>query len=255
MIKENQHIRIYQNRKRLSVAALSHFVESANQSINKKGRFTVSLAGGSTPNLLYSLLGDEATSRLDWRKIHFFWGDERCVPPNHKDSNYLIAFRLFLSKLPIPSKNIHRIRGELPCKQAAQMYDDLIRSFFHIPKEIQNPHNLTTFDLVILGLGTDGHTASLFPNKNYSNDHQRLAVCVEHKEPPEPLVNRVSLTFTSFNAASQVVFLVSGKDKASIIHQIMATRLSQTHTLPATYINPRTGNLLWFIDKEASNRL
>jgi len=256
MTEDNKNIEVYKDKKQLSEAALIHFLDIANHSITQKGRFTVCLAGGSTPNLLYSLLGNpKASTLVDWKKVFVFWGDERCVPINHNDSNYFAAQRQFLSKIPIPIENIHRVQTELSCKTAAQLYEDLLRSFFQIPKDLKKPHTFSTFDLVLLGLGTDGHIASIFPDTISKFDQTRLAVCKVHHKPPPPLVNRVSLTFTSINAASQVFFLVSGKEKANIISQVIKKRTSNHKTIPANLVKPRTGKLRWLLDEEAASKL
>jgi 6-phosphogluconolactonase len=215
------------------------FSQTAAQAIQEHGRFAVALSGGSTPRALYARL---ATLQLPWQAIHLFWGDERCVPPDHPDSNYRMTAESLLDQILIPPENIHRIPGELPPEQAAEAYEQDLRAFFG-----DSPR----FDLVLLGMGDDGHTASLFPGAPALAESVRWAVATEHTAPPLPLVSRVTLTFGVFNAACRVVFLVSGSGKAPRLAEIQRGGSS----LPAAHIQPQDGELLWLMDSDAAFQL
>jgi 6-phosphogluconolactonase len=214
------------------------FIETAAHAIRARGRFAAALAGGSTPRALYERL---ARMPLDWQNIHFFWGDERCVPPSHADSNYRMTAESLLDHIPIPKENIHRISGELPPAQAAESYEQELRAFFG-----DSPR----FDLALLGMGDDGHTASLFPGSPALAESVRWAVAAEHTAPPLPLVSRVTLTFGVFNAARRVIFLVSGAGKASRLAEIQ-----RGCDYPAAHIQPTHGDLLWLLDESAASLL
>jgi 6-phosphogluconolactonase len=219
------------------------FTSEAQAAIVSRNRFSVALSGGSTPQALYARLASpEFSERIPWKAVHLFWGDERCVPPGHADSNYHMAFESLLTRLPIPAGNIHRIQGELPSPDAAARYEGELRAFFGKEPD---------FDLVLLGLGDDGHTASLFPGSPALSESVRWVVDVEHTTPPLPLVSRVTLTFGVLNAARRVVFLVSGAGKAKILAQVLRGRLS----LPAARIQPEHGELLWLVDQAAAGGL
>lgn len=205
-------------------------------------RFSVALSGGSTPRALYERLAAvEMAERIPWRKVHLFWGDERCVPPDHPESNYGLAAAALLSRVPLPTENIHRIWGELPPAQAASLYEAELRAFFG-----ETP----AFDLVFLGMGEDGHTASLFPDSPALKESTRWAVHVAHTAPPPPLVSRVTLTFSVLNAARRVVFLVSGAAKAARFAQVW-----RGDDFPAAQIHPKNGELLWLVDCDAAAAL
>ena len=207
------------------------------------GRFTVALAGGSTPQQMYTQL---ARAQVDWERVHFFWGDERCVPPGHADSNYRMAEEALLSHISIPTWNIHRIPGELPVKEAAQVYEEALHRFF----SNETPH----FDLVLLGLGGDGHTASLFPGTPAIREKSRWVAAVIHNIPPPPLVNRVTLTLPILNAAAQVLFLVSGAEKAERLAQVLHGPF-QPDLLPAQAVKPVNGAVRWLVDQTAAAKL
>lgn len=214
----------------------------ARQAESAPGQFSVALSGGSTPRALHErLAADEFAARIPWPKVHLFWGDERCVPPDHPDSNYGMTAAALLSRVPLPAENVHRIPGEFPPSQAAERYESELRAFFG-----EKP----AFDLVFLGMGEDGHTASLFPGSPALAESVRWAMEVEHTAPPPPLVSRVTLTFGVLNAARRVVFLVSGASKAGMFAQ--AWRGGNT---PAGRIRPQNGELLWLVDQAAASAL
>ena len=226
----------------LAEYAAKAFVESAREAVRSHGRFSVALSGGSTPLRLYDLLArDPYVSEVEWTKCHFFWGDERCVPPDHIDSNYGQAYVQLLSKVNVPEGNIHRIHGELPAQQAADLYQSEMKRFFGAEP---------VFDLILLGVGPDGHTASLFPGSAALDETNRWVVGVPHSTPPAPLVDRVSLTLPVLNAASQVVFMVAGTGKAQVIARILESPPAQP-LLPAQRVDPPQGNVTWLIERAA----
>lgn len=229
----------------LSHCAASLFVGASRNSVATKKRFAVAISGGSTPRRLYTLLGSEAyRSQVRWQYVHFFWVDERCVPEEDHESNFRTAFDTLLSKIPIPDENIHRIKGEEDPDKAAWDYEEEIRRFFGMSA-------LPIFDLMILGTGGDGHTASLFPGSKSLDEKMRLAVPVYLEKPNW---NRVTLTLPVLNNAAQIVFLVSGLSKANIIHEILAKERKKER-YPAALVNPSRGHITWLIDQEAAAKL
>jgi 6-phosphogluconolactonase len=225
----------------LARASAVHFMEVASCALLDRGCFSVALAGGSTPKATYAML---ASAPLDWQHIHIFWGDERCVAPEHMDSNYLVARYAFLDRVDIPSENIHRIHGENPPEQAAADYEQELRAFF-------SKKSPPVFDLIFLGLGNDGHVASLFPGSPALEERERWVVAVKHRQPPEPLVDRVTITLPVINAARQVTFLVSGGAKAERLQQALTKTKSEGIGLPVHQVQPVSGNLLWLVDEAA----
>jgi 6-phosphogluconolactonase len=185
-------------------------------------------------------------AQVKWDHVHFFWGDERCVPPSHADSNYRLANEALLCSIPIPEVNIHRIPGELPVKEAARNYEVELRRFFG--------STTPRFDLVLLGLGEDGHTASLFPGNPAVREDAHWVAAVSHHEPPPPLVDRVTLTLLVLNAAAHVLFLVSGASKTDRLEQVLHGPF-QPELLPAQTVKPIKGTVQWLVDQAAAAKL
>jgi 6-phosphogluconolactonase len=228
----------------LSHAAAELFASLSRAAIRSHGRFVTALSGGSTPRGLYSLLGTVPyCENIDWKKVHVFWVDERCVAPSHEDSNYKLAADTFLSKAAVPVGNIHRIRGEEGPEVAAAEYQEELHGFFI---GSQKP----VFDLVLLGAGVDGHTASLFPGSVLLQERTRDVVPVYRKRPA---VDRVSLTLPVLNRAANVLFLVAGKDKADIVYEVLKSGNQQRY--PAGLARPVNGVLSWFLDEAAASRI
>jgi 6-phosphogluconolactonase len=242
-------VEVYPDSLTLARAATDRWIKLAVGAIQEQGSFSVALAGGSTPRAAYSLLVD---ARLDWKNIHLFWGDERCVPPDHSDSNYLMARKALLDYVPIPVRNIHRMRGEIPPIQAAAEYEQLLQTFFADRKStIDIPRS---FDLVLLGLGEDGHTASLFPGSPALQVKDRWVAVVEHNQPPPPLVTRLTLTLPILNAAALVMILVVGEGKASRLKQALSPPGTEA-ILPVQRLQPVNGSVLWLVDQAAASYL
>ena len=253
MQKTPAEIRVYPDPDSLAQAAVGIFTTQAESVLATGNRFSVALAGGSTPRLMYSMLTEaDRAINLDWSRVHLFWSDERCVSPEHIDSNYRLARENMLDRLSIPAENIHRLRGELDPSTAALEYERLLRDFFTdqstsaLRESKIEDHK--TFDLVLLGLGLDGHTASLFPGSRALGEQKRWVVAVEHHQPPPPLVNRLTLTLPAINAASLVLFLVSGTEKATILRQVLARPSEERPPLPAQLVQPTAGQLIWLLD-------
>lgn len=214
----------------------------------KEGReCRVALAGGSTPRGLYRLLTGEAyRPQLSWEHLRVFWGDERTVPPDHQESNFRMAEEALLSHVPIPSNQVFRIEGELPPGEAAVRYEAVLREQFRL-----SPGEVPQFDLILLGMGPDGHTASLFPGTSAVAESQKLVAApwVEKLH-----THRVTLTPPVLNAAKHVVFLVSGKDKATALQAVLEGPADPTR-YPAQIVNPLAGSLVWLINQDAAGLL
>jgi 6-phosphogluconolactonase len=244
----------------LADAVARHIVSCAGEAISIAGRFTFALAGGSTPRAAYRRLatGDLA-HQLDWQRTHVLWGDERCVPPDDSQSNYRMATEALLDRVPIPAHQIHRIRGEDDPEQAAMEYERELRvllSWEHHPhsKRSEEPalsEAKGSLDLVLLGLGEDGHTASLFPGQAAVQETERWVVAV-----PAPTGNmwRVTLTPGVLNLAKNVTFVVSGASKAPRLEQVLEGPFTPD-VLPAQAIRPLRGRLTWMVDEAAASRL
>jgi len=210
--------------------------------LEKAGKpFTIALSGGSTPELLYSVLGDHFSKSVRWENIHFFWGDERCVSPDNPESNYGMAKRSLLGRIDIPETNIHRIKGENDPDAEAARYS------LEISENIRYRDGLPSFDLVILGLGEDGHTASIFPSDAMLMHSGKICEVAAH---PVSWQKRITLTGRIINNADTVAFLATGRKKAEIVEKVINKR-SSAQNFPAFGIVPVYGELLWFLDKEA----
>lgn len=242
--KESASHLVYPDADRLARATAEHFVTLAAEAIAARGQFAVALAGGSTPRAAYALL---AAEEVDWSRVHVFWGDERCVPPDHLDSNYCLAREALLEHVPLPVGNVHRIRGEINPEQAAADYERTLCSFF-----AQRPEEPTArFDLILLGMGEDGHTASLFPGTAALHEQTRWVVA---HYVDKLRAWRVTLTPVVINAAAQVTFIVSGAGKADQLRQVL-TGPYQPDTLPSQIVRPTDGRLLWLTDAAAVAQL
>lgn len=192
---------------------------------------------------MYRLLGTAPYSRqIDWQRVHLFWVDERCVPADHEESNFRVAFDSLLSRVSVPEDNIHRIRGEEDPKQEAKRYENEIRVFF-------GTTGFPVFDLVVLGMGKDGHTASLFPGSSSLEERERLVVPVFEKER-----HRITLTLPVLNHAALVLFLVAGRSKGAALSQAVGEKADKERT-PAGLIRPPHGGLIWLVDQEAAGQI
>lgn len=222
-------------------------VARAAEAIEQRGGFSLVLSGGSTPKSLYALLASPEISRVvDWEKVHFFWGDERCVPPEHPASNFKMAHTALLSKITVAETQIHRMKGEMEPQAGARDYENLLRDTALLWKD-QNPAgqgSLPTFDLVLLGLGNDGHTASLFPGSKALAE-KSLLVCAVPAPAADPAVPRLTLSLPVLNNAREVWFITAGPRKREIVETILA---GNGRAYPAALIKPH-GKLHWFLSK------
>ena len=240
-------IRVLTTPQELFAAAGEEVIRVANVAISTRGRFTIALSGGSTPKSLYNLLATNARTALPWEKTFFFWGDERHVPPTDPESNYRMAQEAMLSKVPVPPTNVFRLAGENPDAQAvAKEYESILRRFFQL-----EPGQIPAFDLILLGMGPDGHTASLFPGTDGLKEKSRLGIAnwVEKLK-----TYRLSFTLPVLNGARYVTFLVSGTDKASALKNVLEEN-GPGDQYPAKLVNPSNGKLIWFIDRAAASEL
>ena len=237
---------LFQDKEALSREAAHRFVFLATRQARTGGVFNVALAGGSTPEMLYGLLAAPPfREAVEWKNVHFFFGDERAVPPEDADSNYRMANATLFSPLALPASNIHRLRAEaLDLDAAARAYEAELRNHFALSDAASAPR----FDLILLGMGPDGHTASLFPHKPALQEKTRLVVA---SEPGlKPFVPRLTLTFPVLDAAANVLFLVSGADKAATLHRVL-NGPADPDALPSQSVAPAEGSLVWLVDQAA----
>lgn len=232
---------VFDNPVQLALAAAECFVECAQQLNHALDRFSVALSGGNTPKRVYELLATERfKNRVDWSRVHLFFGDERAVPPDHPDSNYAMVYEALISKVPIPAKNVCRIIGEGDAHASAQLYENQLKTFF---AGAARPR----FDLVFLGMGEDGHTASLFPGSDALNEKSKWVVATRMGQTKP---DRITLTLPVFNRAARIIFLVTGEEKAQVLKQVLRPQAGSPH-LPAREIQP-VGRLEWLVDKAAA---
>lgn len=238
-------IYIFKDIEELSRSAAMLFNEQAAQSMADQGRFLVALNGGNTPTRLFQLLATDFREGVDWTRVHVFWGDERCVPPDDPGSSYGQAREALLSRVPIPEGNVHRIKGELGPAEAAKDYARILRDFASPPFEWPR------FDLVYLGMGEDGHTASLFPGSPVEAPEPTLPVSAHYQDRP---ANRVTLTPVVFNRARMVVFMTTGEKKAHALAEVLGNGYNPKR-YPARRIKPEDGRLIWLVDEAAASKL
>lgn len=241
----NTELKIVPDVAALNAAAAGEFCRCAEAAIAERGRFCVALSGGNTPRSVYALLAQDRKNRLPWEKIYVFFGDERCVPPDHPDSNYRMARESLLSKVPIPPQNVFRVHAELQPAVAASEYDRQLRAFFRL-----TDNAWPAFDLVLLGIGEDGHTASLFPGSAALTEQSRLVVAnwVEKFQ-----TYRITFTYPVLNHAEEVLFLASGESKAQILRDLFDPAKKDAY--PAQGVLPQHGRLLWITDRDAASLL
>ncbi len=202
----------------------------------------VALSGGSTPKIVFDELASRQLSKSDWEKVHLYWGDERCVPPDDSESNYRMTVEHLLSKIEIPENNIHRIKGEENPVKEAKRYAEVLQ------KELPKKDGFPRFDLVILGLGDDGHTASIFPHEIDLWNADGLCEVAEH---PETGQKRITITGKIINHAANIAFLVTGESKVEKVGEIIDKR-GGFESYPATLVQPVNGKLFWFLDEPAA---
>jgi 6-phosphogluconolactonase len=236
-------VKIFANTKKV-VKALAKEIFNLTNSTNQE-RFNILLSGGNTPSELFLKLSKKYADTIEWERIHFWWGDERCVAPENENSNYKQAYDFLISQISIPTENIHRIKGENNPEEEAIRYATEIKE--NINYRGENP----VFDLVLLGLGEDGHTASIFPDEMEMFEDERVCAVTNH---PLTGQKRITITGKVLNNANRVFFLVTGANKAQRISEIMNDD-EAAKLLPAYYISPTKGELIWFIDEAAAQKI
>ncbi|MFZ0662505.1 MAG: 6-phosphogluconolactonase [Acidobacteriaceae bacterium] len=238
--------RVYDGADALSCAAAEHFLGRAQAAVTANGVARVAVSGGSTPKRTFELLANPAekfVTAMPWAKMELYWVDERMVPPDSQDSNYRMTREALLEKVPLQPERIFRIEGELDPEQAAARYESAIRNHLRL-EGAEGPR----FDLLALGMGDDGHTASLFPHTEAINEMIRIAVA---NHVPQKETWRVTLTWPVINEAGDVFFLIAGKDKARPVHDVLLGKYDP-ETLPSQLIRPRSGKLLMLLDRDAA---
>ena len=246
-MSSTREIRIFATGQDLFLAAADQFVALANEAVREHGRFTVALSGGSTPRSLFSLLAARYQSEVPWRKTFFFWGDERHVPPDDPESNYRMAREALLSKIPAPPENVFRLHAEeADAARVAELNEQDLRRFFAL-----KPDEFPRFDLIHLGMGPDGHTASLFPGTVALKEVSRLVVV---NWVPKFNAYRLTMTLPVLNNAATVTFLAAGADKADVLYQVLEGSGSGDQ-FPSKLIAPTDGKLVWMLDQAAAAKL
>lgn len=237
-------VKIFDSLRELSRFAAEYVLKLVHEAAERPEPFALSLAGGSTPRRVYETIAETASHNdTNWGPVHVFWGDERCVPPDNELSNFRTAHESLISRISIPERNIHRIRGELPPREGAGVYERELRDFFGTNK-------LPVFDLLLLGLGMDAHTASLFPHLGAIREKVKWAVPVRIQGS----VSRVTLTLPVINNAKEIIFIVTGGEKADAVFKTLYPPLSPDD-YPAQGVRPHKGNVLWLLDKDAASRV
>ena len=238
---------VHKNKKELAFTVAKKFLQKAVDAANLQRNFYVSLSGGNTPKALFKQLADAPfAGAIPWANIHLFWGDERCVPPNHPESNFGMTKAMLLDHIDIPAQNIHRIHGEATPVLEAKRYAAHLRNVLPV-----NAHRAPVFDWVFLGMGNDGHTASLFPGTDFWRIRNKICTAAEH---PVTGQQRISLTLPVINAALEVTFLVTGAAKAEILAEIVG-KTGRYRKYPAAKVQPLSGKISWQIDAAAAAQL
>ncbi len=238
-------IYIFNSLEKTGQALAERILKISNDAVAKKGKFTLALSGGRTPRRLYNLLASEYADKIVWEAVHLFWGDERCVAKDHPDSNYAMADQTLISKIQIPAQNIHRIHTELhPPEKAAESYEEMLREFFNNPEDKVS----STFDVILLGVGPDGHTASLFPQSLVLEEKNRWVAAVD-APPSFSTRQRITMTFPLMNRSRAAVFLVSGAEKSTVVEMILEKPDRARKIYPAARVKP-TEKLMWFIGEK-----
>ena len=239
---------ILENAQAVAREAAERVLNLVAMAAQEKGAFHLVLSGGSTPKRLYEIL---AQSNISWNHVHFFWGDERCVGPDHIDSNYKMAYDTLLSKINVNASHIHRLRGEIAPEIAALHYEQTIRSVFGLTGLTPDDPVMPAFDLVLLGMGADGHTASLFPETEALKECTRW---VTANFVPKLAGYRLTLTPAILNGAEKVFFLVAGSDKAKTLKNVLEGPY-HPDLLPSQLLHSATGRVTWIVDEAASECL
>lgn len=233
--------KIYKNKQEVA----EQFCKYLAALVNGKATFHIALSGGSTPKIVFDMLAEKYGEKINWSSIHFYWGDERCVPPDDDESNYKMTVEHLFSKIQVPKENIHRILGESDPNSEAMRYANLLEI------NLDRVASIPQFDLVVLGMGDDGHTASIFPHEIELWDAEDHCVVATH---PDSGQKRVSINGKVINTAKEVAFLVTGENKAEKVDEIHNQKEGYKK-YPASLVNPDSGKLYWFMDETAASKL
>ena len=261
-------LNFFKNIEELSWQVAEWTVSCFNEALQKQNRFTIALSGGSTPKKLYQLLAtDEFRNKIDWQKLHVFWGDERCVPFTDERNNAKMAFDTLLNRVQVPKSQIHIMRTDINAEASAKEYEAILRNYFpeaagdkrqttnvesiHDSRHTSDVSPLTTFDLVLLGLGDNAHTLSLFPGEEVIHEKNRWVRSVFVKEVN---MQRITLTAPVVNLSNHIMFLVTGQDKADAVSHVLLNEYTPD-LYPAQVIKPVNGELYWFLDEAAAMRV
>jgi len=236
-------IRVLPSAQAASIAAADAVIGALRSAVERYGRATIALSGGNTPRAMYAHFAHASHTSIEWDRIHLLWCDERCVPPDHPRSNFGMARDAFIARIPIPSSNVHRMHGELPPERAAAEYRDVLQALFR--------DGMPTIDIVHLGVGTDGHTASLFPFDPALDESDRTVCVTRHPETGE---ERITLTLPVINAAARVDFLALGAEKADVVKTVLYG-VRDPARVPAQGVTPTSGVVVWTLDLEAAQQL
>ena len=240
------HIAIYPDLDTISQQAAAYVARIAREAIVTRGRFTIALSGGGTPRKLYSLLATGSySSQIDWKLVDIFWSDERCVPPDDPESNYYMAQEAMLQHLSIPVAQVHRMPADRPDRDAASL------AYTRDMQQVFGTNHVPDFDLIQLGMGPEGHTASLFPHQPSLHETQRLVMPVSVPKPPP---DRLTFTPPILNAAHHILFLVTGADKADALHAVIEGP-ANPEEYPAQIVQPPNGEVTWMVDSAIAQKL
>ncbi|NDV43970.1 6-phosphogluconolactonase [Flagellimonas sediminis] len=234
-------IKIYKDKQEVAEEFSVYFLEK----VKANDIFHVALSGGSTPKIVFDVLAENFADQVDWNKVHFYWGDERCVPPTDDESNYKMTVEHLFSKIEVPEGNINRILGEKAPNGEAMRYANLLEI------DLDREDGVPQFDLVILGMGDDGHTASIFPHEIQLWNAEDHCVVATH---PDSGQKRVSINGKVINTAKEVAFLVTGASKAEKVEAVIK-KTEGSEVYPASLVNPKSGKLVWFLDEDAAAKL
>ena len=244
MVRAMPELNVLPTREEAAQAAANFVADLADKSVSTQGRFTIALSGGATPRRLYEILASSPhAERMAWDQWHIFWGDERCVPPGHNDSNFRMARETLLERVSIPPSQVHRMRGEVAPEKAADEYEIVLRDAFRTP--------MPSFDLILLGIGEDGHTASLFPGTQVLEEESRLVVAYWVRDPG---TYRITVTLPLINAAKTVAFLVTEQSKAAVLKEVLEPG-PDGPGLPAALVRPKASSVHWFLTSGAAIQL
>lgn len=239
----SRDVRIFNSGTELAAFAAEHVVAVLREAIRGHGGASAALSGGTTPGKTYERIAEISPGRsIHWGHVHLFWGDERCVPPDDERSNFRLAYRSLICRIPIPRANVHRMRGELLPQEGAEDYERELGAHF-------GRRTLPSFDLLLLGLGADGHTASLFPESSPLSEASRWVTTAKNEG-----LERLTLTLPVLNAARSILFIVTGREKAEVAAKILSGE-SRARGLPAAMVRPQGGKVAWFLDAAAASLL